>query len=280
MWTVPIPAKLYRFCSDPERDLITLAKGCVYYASPPQLNDPFDCQLSLDSNVSDEEKHAAVFYMMLTAREKTGTIITFSTDEDFPFQQRFDYLCEDFLTCMFKYGIPSLSAAGDHPLMWSHYGDAFRGFALAYDTSRPIDPAVLRTTFQVQYRPEVPRISLLEMLDSQEAFVAARQQLLTVKGPAWDYEREWRVIIWPGEREERRPFAVSAVIFGHLLEENHRETLRTIFGPDVTYQVAAPAERKFEVEFHDADSGRRRIPGLARPHRQRSTYFYNQRYRR
>lgn len=278
---VEIPRKLYRFFSVPMRDIGTLGEGAVYYSNPTQLNDPFDCQLSINSDLSDfsdKDQVGMVFYVMHRAMEATGTKLHFSTDEDYTFQRRFDYLLEDFLSCMFNYGIHSLSSQRDHPLMWSHYAAGFQGFALTYDTTKPCDLGVLRSTYGVTYQKEIPSFTLRDLFGTNERFAEIRQDLLTVKGPSWAYENEWRVIIWPGARKERIPYAISEVIFGHLLADDHREELRRLFGPEVQYTVAAPSELRFEVEFYDADSGRRRIEGIVRPHRKRHTYFYNPRY--
>lgn len=96
----------------------------MYYPSPRQLNDPFDCQLCFDSRLEqfvDVDRNQLVLVLMALAMDRTGTSLRFSADEDIPFQQRFDYLCEDFLSCIFKYGVHSLSECPDNPLMWSHY---------------------------------------------------------------------------------------------------------------------------------------------------------------
>ena len=197
-----IPGRLFRFFSTPDRDIKCLRHGSVYYPSPRQLNDPFDCQLCFDTRLEqlgELDPNAMVLGLMTLALDKTRTPLHFSTDEDLPFQQRFDYLCEDFLSCMFKYGVHSLTEHPDHPLMWSHYGAAFRGFALEYDTARPSAPGVQESTLRVSYVTEIPAFKLVDLFESDDAFRALRRKLLSTKGPSWSYENEWRVVIWAGE---------------------------------------------------------------------------------
>lgn len=272
-----IPQKLYKYQGNPHRDIGTLRDGNSYYSSPEQLNDPFDCQITMDSTDIDESDMIPIaLNLMESALKQTGTEITFSTDEDYPIRQRFDYLCEDFLTCFFRYGIYSLSEDPLQPLMWSHYASRFEGFVLEYDTTAPSMEGVTKSTFPVEYTREVPFFLFRDILN-EERFAAAKNRLLTTKSTHWSYEREWRVIIWPGGRVFRAPFSISRVIFGHLLDNEYRKELRRHFGDSVSYSVAAPAELNYGVELHDATTGRsrQRSLGLVRPHRKRGTYYYN-----
>jgi hypothetical protein len=273
-----IPKQLYRFFSVPDRDIETLKEGMVFYPEPSQLNDPFDCQITINTNISKIPKEMRFWYiryMSYLVNQQTDDTLKFSTDEDWSFQHRFDFLCEDFLTSMFRYGIHSLTENINNQLMWSHYASAYKGFAIGYDTSKPVDKNVTNSTWKVKYQEKIPQFDIVTLLNSENDWKRMKKELLSVKGKIWSYENEWRMIIWPGGRKERIPYLIDEIIFGHMLEDKYCEQLRELFGSKVNYKVAIPSENRYEVELKDANNGRRRIEGIARPHRKRFTYFYN-----
>lgn len=273
-----VPKYLYRYFGHPERDIETLANGFVYFSHPTQLNDPFDCQLCFNTDLDDfheSEIPALMAYLALSAQLISGKTLRFSTDPDTPLQRRFDLLCEDYLSCILNFGVHSMSECRDHPLLWSHYGNAFKGFMVKYDTSSPEFHDVLNYTFPIKYVDEIPKINFKEFIESEIYASDVCRTLLTTKGAAWDYEREWRVITSPGQRQETLPFPVAEVVFGCYLNDVYRSALMKIFGDQANYLVAAPDENSFSVGFHPIKDGRSRIPSLARPFRSRGTYFFN-----
>jgi hypothetical protein len=87
-------------------------------------------------------------------------------------------------------GIASFSETWDHPLMWAHYADGFRGICIAYHLRSLLDElpdgcALTRIAYA-----ERPHTLTRSRAENQEIRAKA---LLAQKSAAWSYEREWRL---------------------------------------------------------------------------------------
>lgn len=86
-------------------------------------------------------------------------------------------------------GVFSLTEVGTDQLMWSHYAQSHRGFAIEFDAGhdyfrrRNIPEEELWYLHKVIYADRRPRTTVLE-LDMQAIFLT--------KHSAWNYEREWK----------------------------------------------------------------------------------------
>jgi hypothetical protein len=105
-------------------------------------------------------------------------------------------------------------------LMWSHYGDSYKGFVAEFECG-PVEENEIDTPFgravKVQYEKELPKLN---------AAHSNHYDILRVKHPDWGYEQEWRV------------FRALAEASNHPTEPNRKvcayrpkELLRIILGP-------------------------------------------------
>ena len=127
-------------------------------------------------------------------------------------------------------------------LMWSHYADSHKGFALEYD-------------FRPTLKHPLPRVGIYPVIYSDERFDASSfltWALLTMMGiPAknpdmvastkaalyksklWEYEKEWRMID-PGPHDVLNPTASAieyrpvAIYYGRNIEEENKSRLHSI----------------------------------------------------
>lgn len=89
------------------------------------------------------------------------------------------------------------------PTMWSHYADNHTGFCIKYSIKN-VANFVKTGLLPVKYTSKVPTLSvpqLLKCLDSKQDMLsnlsiakASRKALIT-KSAAWNYEKEWRLIV-------------------------------------------------------------------------------------
>ncbi|WP_415909184.1 DUF2971 domain-containing protein [Oleiharenicola sp. Vm1] len=105
----------------------------------------------------------------------------------------------------------SLSAVGDHDLMWTFYADQHRGICLDFDGRHPCFAAAK----EVKYGAVPPR----ESDDFEDR--------LLHKSSAWEFQREWRVL------SDSRTFgfppeALKRIILGYRFPEQHFEPLVAI----------------------------------------------------
>lgn len=90
-----------------------------------------------------------------------------------------------------KYGFISFSECPNNTLMWAHYGDRFRGMALAFETKIGLpDPRLTQVCY--------PKGNLRLVIDPdsiRQANDETANNIVGRKGSVWAYEKEWRLIV-------------------------------------------------------------------------------------
>jgi hypothetical protein len=114
--------------------------GCeLYFASPAQFNDPFDCKVPPLDNISTIEfrkvytravrKHFPELSVSDVRKRVTKFMVEKPQTERAAEARAFPQREVD------KVGICSFSAQNDDILMWSHYAGAHRGFSLEFTST-------------------------------------------------------------------------------------------------------------------------------------------------
>jgi hypothetical protein len=106
-------------------------------------------------------------------------------------------------------GVLSLSEVPDSLLMWAHYADEHRGFALGFDGGHRFfdrtlhGPDVARALRPVTYSERRPRRYLAAYLEDPEyLFESLAQDFYLTKSLEWSYEREWRMLLPASDADE------------------------------------------------------------------------------
>jgi len=134
-------------------------------------------------------------------------------------------------------GALSLSECHDHELMWSHYSEEHKGYAIGFDTThmffnqKKFADDELRHLRKIDYLDTPPVINLMH---------ANSAELFFVKSTRWKYESEWRMILPLAEATEvieNTPYpihlfsiptaAVNRIIFGAKMNSEDKEIIRT-----------------------------------------------------
>lgn len=113
---------LYKYRKYSARSLEVLIKKEIYFASPDQLNDPYDCRLNIIEAFS-----AAIE----KARRDTNSALEAQLTRFTPLKDTYAKLQADIQGS----GVFSLARSPKNVLMWSHYADDHRGFALGFGLS-------------------------------------------------------------------------------------------------------------------------------------------------
>jgi len=90
-----------------------------------------------------------------------------------------------------RYGVVSLSSPIECPVLWAHYADDHRGFAVGY-RGQDSEQGEAFPAFPVQYRKRRPS---LYPFGPEPDWLS----ILRTKSPAWKYEGEWRYVRPPDE---------------------------------------------------------------------------------
>lgn len=271
-----VPSLLYKFRrwkdrndNDYEHDQKILRDRAIWFASPADFNDPFDCKIpyryDLMSSVDQYQRAYEIRQKKLpewcAERLKTETEMEvksnplFSKDPKVALQAQvgiFQYLEE-------TYGVLSFAGNCNNMLMWSHYACSHRGFcveldgkALAYQLF-----GLLLTDGEgidgrrVQYSRDIPVITpSTDEGEDRERYVS----LLISKSQDWDYEEEYRFIYIGKNRLSRgiNSNIIKRVIFGCQMPLEHRIEVAEIVRarlPNTQLWEAVRSNEQFKLEF-------------------------------
>lgn len=188
----------------------------------------------------------------------------FSSLERYEFLQSFlvqayRWILADRMVDLFHYGLRkmpevlvlSLSESNDDNLMWSHYSDSHRGFALGFASDAEFltngGVADIRGIQKVSYSNTVPEALNLNPSDFF--------RILLIKSAEWAYEKEWRVLSMPEFSERTIPADPFDI---HLFGFDEVDLKEVVFGArcdDKTrHEISDLVQRKYssEVKFCEA----------------------------
>jgi hypothetical protein len=226
-----IPGFLYKYCklNEDKSEWIQriFTHNEIYFASPEQFNDPFDCrvQASFDATDNDWEEYLDVMmkdrHPELDYKERAAFVRQLMNSgwlEDPGPKQK---IVRDVQDAINEIGVLCLSEVRDDILMWSHYSDSHRGLCLQFDIKSTFYPFG-ELLFKVEYTSSYPQINILRDRKDQ-----TRKVLLT-KSDIWKHEKEWRIFDpdnGPGIRAYPAEM-LTGVIFGCEMPHESRQLIR------------------------------------------------------
>jgi Protein of unknown function (DUF2971). len=140
-----IPKKIYKYEPLSIQALANLKSELIYFNSPSNFNDPFDCNMALEVNAPyvDEIPFIKTFLLEETKGTDGEVTIEGSSENEIAAMGMVvaNHYMDDRKAWAFNsYGICCFSEANDNLLMWSHYASSGRGFCLEFDSTRePFD---------------------------------------------------------------------------------------------------------------------------------------------
>jgi hypothetical protein len=200
-WDLPGIVYKYRNWDDPNHKKMLMDQE-LWLASPSDFNDPFDGKL----HVAYEKLNPADLYAVLyersgqlmpraTHQERTqATQVAFSRMSDE--KQRSEIMKGMTEARARFFGVISLSPKIDNLLLWAHYANSHKGFAIGFDTKSlwgDVGGTISRVIYQKKYPAIVPK---LQGRDSVEELM----EIMNTKSKHWKYEREIRICKTNGAR--------------------------------------------------------------------------------
>jgi hypothetical protein len=219
------PEFLYRYCHlDGDRRDWTrklLIESVIYFPPPSKFNDPFDCKVHFDPELSLKELKKIYQNILLRKytdlnrkerREKSREAIKNVIPEHL-----IEYITNNLQNEVDKCGVLSLSATDRNILLWSHYAAGHKGLCLKFiaTSATPFFGRAQRVYYFSQY----PQINILDPVEHQiEAF-------FFTKALDWSYEQEWRIIDHEGGHGYKRfpEECLAGVILGAQMDKTDRE---------------------------------------------------------
>ncbi len=276
------PSSLFKLKPVSEKALEALQKDELYLTRADHFNDPYDCFLSFDAEGLKNaiENHLSDVNMISTL-EANG--VHFPTDSanlsiesffDLFHSKKNEFLqsCSNILPVITKElqentYISSLTENIDSPVMWAHYADYHKGFAIEYQFRAdmfPPQPMIVpndnynwygwRSILPVYYSSErmdgtdmADWLALCKWLESlfggehkeidMSVFLPdmlLKTKLCLQKASEWAYEREWRLMVthnWPnqiGADSINIIYPPSAIYLGDRITDQDSNKLKEI----------------------------------------------------
>lgn len=218
-------------------------KNELYFSSPSQFNDPFDCLVHIDFSKVKKEEFWQSFNKALS---KETTLTEQQIREIFERVYKSDDLEEaltDSLQNVFNGGgVYSLSPKNDDILMWSHYSDGHRGYCFELDWLN-------EKLEEVQYSKRYPKFNIFNNENQPNP-------ALFTKPSQWKYEKEWRCFSKKPGPINMDNNSVKCVILGSQMDGKNRESLLSIIDkskhtPDVFEAVISKTRYSISVNKYD-----------------------------
>lgn len=213
-----------------------LTTGLVYFNKAEEFNDPYELQIE-DSGIYT--KNDVINYFKNNSAEKMSDAAAIHLADDVCKQHpNIGEFLKKILEQTKKHsrekaGILCLAKSFENILMWAHYADSHRGFALEVDIS------VLEDRFfplKVRYEKNIPHMEYLK--DPNEFFI----NWALTKSTHWEYEEEYRMIIRDCSKQRKFLFpkqSFSKVYWGLNVDLKKRDEI-----------IAKMKENGFPTEFY------------------------------
>lgn len=248
--SVPTPQFLYKYRALDLPELRRLASIIIdsqlWYSSPQEFNDPFDCFPVIDTSGSHAEQDSWIRrrerrmlrdapraerrrfrrFLLEGMRRGLGTLVADDGGMD------------AWRNTSKQLGVVSLSAKPDDMLMWGHYGQSHTGVCLEFKT----DLMPFTAAHPITYSKDRP---IFRPLDPDRNDLADR--VLLRKADFWSYEEEWR-LVRPDKTGSGTfpPEALTAVILGANTSAEAEHAVRAL----VTQRSNRLELRKCELDRH------------------------------
>lgn len=256
----PLPSRFYKYiCWKSKYSRRILLQNCIYFSSPKNFNDPFDCSLSI--RYDEKTKKQILKDYKTSLKGMYPTYDSRKIDEvALEIQQSnpnlHDKITRDTIernrdTIYKNIGVFSVSEKDDNFLMWSHYCDSHKGICIGFDANKLF--WFLNTSYGIacsplKYKSKYPIIRP-KWVDQKIGEI-----ILTNKAKYWSYEKEWRFIL-SGETDKEVILPdgiIVEVCIGCNTQKNHTNKIIEILKTKETkieLKEAYPNNREFKLDF-------------------------------
>lgn len=228
-----------------------LEKQVVFFASPAEFNDPFDCKIPIRYDINPEKQLEDIYFNIIKAVHKNESdekIRTFAKKQvhdgevDPKTFKKNDQVYFDDLDK--RMGVFSVSEHNNDILMWGHYANSHKGFCLGLDVAELMKSDDIDFIGKVNYSSSFPIIIPSGNLEHQ-----FEKQIFS-KWDKWIYEAEYR---FTKNHIQNRKIVLSSqcykeIIFGYQMENKERNKIKNIVlkkFPDIRIYEALPSKEKF-----------------------------------
>lgn len=179
-----LPPFLYKYRNQGEATDKIFTDSTLWFGSPTTFNDPFDCQIAINTDNNYEEIFAWFTNASpATPLEEAERLARMLTDNP----ERWSGLLNDTLQNVFEQsGVCCFGQNNTNLLMWSHYCNSHYGYCLKFDILK--DVSLFENFLYVNYDDVYPTYNHAK--DNSNLI----HSLVRTKSKIWEYEAEIRVL--------------------------------------------------------------------------------------
>jgi len=213
----------YRSLSDVNKERVEriFTHNELYFPSPIQFNDPFDCRIDLSFEGTDDEWNAYIDRLIANHRQELSPSKKLLLKKRLRRSNKLRNIdSEALLKLNHELGIFSMSSIPDDILMWSHYADSHQGICIGFNAG--YNDHFFRVSQKVIYQKDYPST---RVHDSDMDRMTAT---LLTKSDHWKYEQEYRIIDYQnGPGIKKFPSKMLAiVILGCQISDENRKIVK------------------------------------------------------
>ncbi|OGU32848.1 MAG: hypothetical protein A2057_11655 [Ignavibacteria bacterium GWA2_35_9] len=215
-----------------------LTEGMLYFASPTQFNDPFDCLIvprydllikqQKTEKYRDLIRHDNPYFSARRVNQEVKKWMGMNLLSGNNYLQN----AEKKLKMLLRYGIFSLSRVNDNILLWSHYADSHHGFCIGYDEEELYDFVInsfkvigmIADKRNINYSDSYPIIIPHKNITGEEYIITP----ITTKSSDWAYEKEVRIILYDGANTKLKLVKkriVKEIILGCYIQQQDKDEI-------------------------------------------------------
>jgi hypothetical protein len=253
---LPISMFKYRSWRDEYHRRI-LTENELYFSSPKNFNDPYDCGLPYVQHPSNADPAVVLTKVEELAPRKFPELVNNTERLKEECAKQVLLIMQNPLTWFemnwglnrtdlaSTFGIISLTEFYNKELLWSHYADSHKGFCVEFNT-RQLFEGVEGSYSNVEYVKELPVFSILDNME------AVMEKLIYTKSIEWQYEKEHRIakIHKPNTRVTFPSECLIGIYFGvNMRYEDQAEIINIAAKkfPNVRYYNMTLSREKFEL---------------------------------
>ena len=274
---LPKPPILYKYRRIGPHTKSLLVSHELYFSTPYEINDPFDCRIILNRDAPAEvlwEKVKAHYgrkygvtdevelvQRMLSEYAPQGVAVTRNRAAKVIENREWAILTKSveagntrmLESRMKKTRLCCFSASADSILMWSHYADSHRGICLGFTPE-----GVIGIVDAVDYVDDYPDLSAY-LVDDDTYY----RYTFYTKAADWKYESEWRFVLTAADRVETPVYhypsqTLKEIIFGCQCTNADRLTVQSWLrsgGLEPKLFDAVPSRNAFRLQIKELAEG-------------------------
>ena len=241
-----IPQFIYKYQRIDDHTDDLFINSNLWFSNPLDFNDPFDCQLTIDSKNTLEE----IVSWMKKADPKMSTIdrINIAKETKKNPKKWHEMVNQNIRKHLLRTGVCCFAKNPFELLMWAHYTNCHKGFCMEFDVLA--DPMFFGKTGMVKYKQDYPRCNYLR---EQKDFI---NKAILTKSIHWEYEGEFRVINFNKQglvSFERK--ALTKIIFGCKSSDNDISHIKSLIANNnylsPNFQKATVSTNEYKLELND-----------------------------